>query len=197
VPAVRGTGRARYRLVNGAPDASRVKRHRRSAILDHVPLRSTCLCLLLRTRDDGVREVLLGYKKTGIGTGKIVGLGGHVEPGESAAEAAAREVKEESGIRVAEGGLAEAAHVTFLFPVRPSWDMDVVIFTCEDWAGDPAESAEIRPQWYPVADLPFSWMWDDAPYWLPPVLAGERVRATFSYADDCETVADASVGPLS
>jgi 8-oxo-dGTP diphosphatase len=161
-----------------------------------VPLQSTCLCLLLRTRDDGVREVLLGYKKTGLGTGKIVGLGGHVEPGESAAEAAAREVKEESGLRVAPGRLAEAAHVTFLFPVRPSWDMDVVIFTCDDWAGEPAESEEVRPEWFPVADLPFDRMWDDAPYWLPRVLAGERVRATFSYAEDCETVADASVTPL-
>ena len=39
-------------------------------------------------------------------------------------------------------------------------------------------------------------MWDDARYWLPRVLAGERVRATFSYADDCETVARVSVGPL-
>jgi 8-oxo-dGTP diphosphatase len=60
-----------------------------------VPLTSTCLCLLTRTGGDGAAEVLLGYKKTGFGTGKIVALGGHVEPGESAAEAAAREVKEE------------------------------------------------------------------------------------------------------
>jgi 8-oxo-dGTP diphosphatase len=160
-----------------------------------VPLSSTCLCLLTRTRDDGVREVLLGYKKTGLGTGKIVGLGGHVEPGESAAEAAAREVKEESGIRVEPGTLTEAAHVTFLFPARPSWDMDVEIFTCDDWAGEAAESEEIRPEWFPVEDLPLPRMWDDAPYWLPRVLAGERVRATFSYTADCETVAEASVTP--
>ena len=52
-----------------------------------MPLTSTCLCLITRTGGDGTREVLLGHKKTGLGTGKIVGLGGHVEPGESAAEA--------------------------------------------------------------------------------------------------------------
>ena len=90
-----------------------------------VPLTSTCLCLLTRTGGDGAREVLLGYKKTGFGTGKIVALGGHVEPGESAAEAAAREVKEESGIRVAPGSLTAAAHLTFPFPAHPSWDMEV------------------------------------------------------------------------
>jgi 8-oxo-dGTP diphosphatase len=161
-----------------------------------VPLRSTCLCLLIRTSGDGMREVLLGHKKTGLGTGKIVGLGGHVEPGESAVEAAAREVKEESGIRVSPAALTEAARVTFLFPSHSSWDMDVVIFTAADWSGDPAESEEIRPQWFPVAALPFDRMWDDAPHWLPRVLAGDRLRATFSYAPDNETVAESAITPL-
>jgi 8-oxo-dGTP diphosphatase len=158
-----------------------------------VPLTSTCLCLLTRTGDDGAREVLLGHKKTGLGTGKVVGLGGHVESGESPAEAAVREVKEEAGIRVAPGTLAPAAHVTFIFPARPSWDMDVVIFTTADWAGEAAETEEISPQWYPVAALPFDQMWQDAPYWLPRVLAGEHLTATFTYADDNETVATSSV----
>ena len=159
-------------------------------------MRSTCLCLVLATRADGAREVLLGHKKTGLGTGKIVGLGGHVEPGESAAEAAAREAKEESGVCVTPGALVLAAHVTFLFPAHPSWDMDVEIFTTADWAGEAAESEEIRPQWFPVAALPFDQMWDDAPHWLPRVLAGERLRATFSYAGDNETVAAVTIAPL-
>ena len=161
-----------------------------------MPLTSTCLCLLTRTGGDGAREVLLGRKKTGLGTGKIVGLGGHVEPGESAAEAAAREAKEESGIRVTPGSLALAARVTFLFPAHPSWDMDADIFITAEWAGEAAETEEIRPQWFPVAALPFGQMWDDAPHWLPRVLAGERLRATFSYADDNETVTAATIAPL-
>lgn len=161
-----------------------------------MPLTSTCLCLLTRTGGDGVPEVLLGRKKTGFGTGKIVAIGGHVEPGESAAEAAVREVKEESGIRVAPGSLVEAARLTFIFPAHPSWDMDVDIFTTADWTGEPTESEEIRPQWFPVAVLPFGQMWDDAPRWLPRVLAGERLRATFTYAADNETVAAAAIAPL-
>ena len=169
-----------------------------AAVCDNrpVPLTSTCLCLLARTGADGTREVLLGYKKTGFGTGKIVALGGHVEPGESAAEAAAREVKEESGIRVAPGSLTRAAHLTFLFPAHPSWDMEVDVFAAADWSGEPAESEEIRPEWFKVAALPFGQMWDDAPRWLPPVLAGERLSATFTYADDNATVAAAAAGPL-
>jgi 8-oxo-dGTP diphosphatase len=161
-----------------------------------VPLQSTCLCLLVRDGADGVREVLLGLKKTGFGRGKIVALGGHVEPGESPAEAAAREVKEESGLRVAPSALTEAARITFLFPFRPAWDMTVAVFTASDWAGEPAETDEIRPAWYPFAGLPFDQMWDDGRRWLPRVLAGERLSATFSYAADNETVAAAEIASL-
>ena len=158
-----------------------------------MPLISTCLCLLTRTGSDGNREVLLGRKKTGLGAGKTVGLGGHVEDDETPAEAAAREVKEEAGISVDVADLAEVAHITFLFPVCPRWDMTVNVFTSADWTGQAAETAEIVPGWFPVSDLPLASMWDDARHWLPRVLAGERLRATFTYAPDCETVATAEI----
>ena len=153
----------------------------------------TCLCLLTRPAGDGGVQVLLGHKKTGLGAGKIVGLGGHVEECESPLEAAAREVKEESGIHVTPGALHEVAHVTFLFPVCPRWDMNVSVFTSADWTGEAAETPEIRPEWFGVTSLPLTRMWDDAKYWLPRVLAGERLSATFTYAADCETVAAASL----
>jgi len=31
-------------------------------------------------------------------------------------------------------------------------------------------------------------MWDDARYWLPLVLAGQRVRAVITFGSDCATV---------
>ena len=161
-----------------------------------MPLTATCLCLLTGTGPDGAARVLLGHKKTGLGTGKIVGLGGHVDPGESPSEAAVREVKEESGLTVARAALTEAAWLTFLFPAHPAWDMDVAVYTCAEWSGEAAESDEIQPAWFPVADLPFGRMWDDAPRWLPRVLAGERLRAVFSYAADNETVAEQAVTAL-
>jgi 8-oxo-dGTP diphosphatase len=157
-----------------------------------VPLTSTCLCLLTRI-SGGDPQVLLGHKKTGLGTGKIVGLGGHVEPGETPAQAAARETKEEAGIVVAPEKLREAAQLTFIFPSCPEWDMTVAVFTGDDWTGEAAGSAEIAPEWFPVTGLPLDRMWDDARSWLPRVLAGERLRAAFTYADDCETVAQFSL----
>ncbi len=161
-----------------------------------MPLTPTCLCLLTRTAGDGARQVLLGHKKTGLGRGKIVAPGGHVEDGESPADAAAREVKEESGIQVAPESLREAAQVTFLFPTCPRWDMIAFVFTSAEWTGEAVETPEIRPEWFDVTDLPLDRMWDDASRWLPRVLAGERLGALFTYAEDCETVATASLRPL-
>jgi 8-oxo-dGTP diphosphatase len=161
-----------------------------------VALTSTCLCLLTRVIGDGERQVLLGHKKTGLGTGKIVGLGGHVEECETPEQAAVREVEEESGLRVAADSLRRAAHITFLFPARPAWDMTVAVFISGAWCGEAVETEEIRPTWFPVAALPLDRMWDDGRYWVPRVLAGERLRATFSYAPDLETVADAAITAL-
>jgi 8-oxo-dGTP diphosphatase len=160
-----------------------------------VALIPMCLCLLTGTSADGRRQVLLGHKKTGLGTGKIVGLGGHVEPGETAAQAAAREVEEEAGLRVDAAALREVAVVTFLFPARPRWDQFASVFATSDWTGEPAESDEITPRWFGVDELPLARMWDDARYWLPQVLAGQRLTGRFTFAGDCETVAAARLDP--
>jgi 8-oxo-dGTP diphosphatase len=161
-----------------------------------MPSASTCLCLLTRDRADGVREVLLGHKKTGFGTGKVVAPGGHVEAGETAAEAAAREVKEETSLHVMAGSLSEAARIEFRFPVRPAWDMQVTVFAASDFVGEAAESDEIRPEWFPLSALPFDRMWQDAAHWLPRTLAGERLVATFTYAPDNESVAAVEITSL-
>jgi 8-oxo-dGTP diphosphatase len=147
----------------------------------------TCLCLVVRT--SGRREVLLGFKKTGFGAGRWVGLGGHIEDGEEPAEAAAREVAEESGLHVAASSLSHMARLTFIFPARPSWDQTAEVFVTADFAGEPAESDEVIPRWFAMAALPLDGMWDDARYWLPQVLAGERVVADITFAADCATVA--------
>ncbi len=159
----------------------------------------TCLCLIIRPASDGQREVLLGFKKTGFGAGRWVGLGGHVEDGEEFADAAAREVAEESGLVVEPSALTHLASLNFRFPVRPSWNQVAEVFVATDFAGEPAESDELIPRWFAVGALPFDGMWDDARYWLPIVLAGQRVTADITFADDCATVAvmDPELRPVS
>ena len=145
------------------------------------------LCFL--TRDlAGMPQVLLGMKKTGFGRGKIVGLGGHVEPGETDAEAACREVNEEAGVVVRQQDLRDAGVVVFDFPARPEWNMTTRLFVADRWTGEPSESAEIRPEWFDVGALPVERMWQDAAHWLPLALDGSVLHISVVLNEDNETV---------
>ena len=146
------------------------------------------LCFALRDTPDGT-EVLLGLKRTGFGLGKIVGIGGHVEPGETDAQAVVREVFEETGLIVAEPDLSHAGLVEFVFPARPEWNMSCRLFTTRRWDGEPAESREITPEWFSTTELPLERMWQDAEHWLPPALSGETIDVVVVLNDDNETVA--------
>ena len=154
-------------------------------------LKETTLCLLV----DGnpPRRVLLGLKKEGFGAGKITGFGGKVEAGETPRAAAHRELFEETGITVAPCDLQAVGDLVFLFPKRPAWSQRVHVFLSRSWSGVPKEGREMKPSWFGVGDLPFGQMWQDAQYWLPRFVAGERIRGSFVFDDDSETVVDAII----
>jgi 8-oxo-dGTP diphosphatase len=159
-------------------------------------LTEMCLCFLVtRSLDGAISNVLLGRKKNGFGAGNIVGLGGHIDPGETARTAAVREVAEEAGVTVAGSELSERAAVTFRFPARPEWDQHVTVFVGESWQGDPKESDEIAPEWHSAEALPLDRMWDDARYWLRRVLNGDHLNADIVFNDDCRTVRQADLAP--
>lgn len=147
------------------------------------------LCFLMRETPERGAEVLMGLKQTGFGVGRIVTLGGHVEPGESSVQAAVREVFEESGVTLTESDLDHAGTIEFVFPARPEWDMSTVVFRARTWTGEPVPSEEIIPAWYPVDGVPYQQMWPDSALWMPEVLAGRAFNAVVTLADDNESVA--------
>jgi 8-oxo-dGTP diphosphatase len=153
-----------------------------------MPPKATCLCLLTRATPAGT-ELLLGVKKRGFGAGRLVAPGGRLEAGESAAGATVREVREETGLEVALGDLRAAGRIAYRFPARPEWDLTIAVFTAGRFAGEPRPSDELDPAWHRVAELDYTAMWDDARYWLPAALAGERVDALITFAADNTTVA--------
>ena len=93
------------------------------------------------------------------------------------------------GVRVEPSQLQPHGQVTFLFSARLAWNQTVSIFSVTQWQGEPQESEEMRPAWFPLSALPVERMWADAAPWLPQVLAGQSVQLEFVYADDGQTLA--------
>lgn len=155
-----------------------------------MPVAQTCVCLITRERA-GTTELLLGLKKHGLGAGRIVAPGGHIEPGETAPDACAREVFEEVGLAVDPAGLEPAGGLLFLFSATPEWNLHLALYRARRFTGEPAESDELDPAWYPLDDLPWSGMWPDARYWLLRALSGELGEAEITLGPDGETVTNA------
>jgi 8-oxo-dGTP diphosphatase len=150
-------------------------------------LPDVCVVYLLRARA-GRTQVLLGHKRTGLGLGRVVGIGGKVEPGESVEAAAVREMHEETGLIIRADDLEPVGVLDYLFPARPAWSQRSHVFVCRSFEGEPHDTDEIVPEWFDLDDVPYPRMWDDARRWLPGVLDGATVQAEFIFGDDLATV---------
>ncbi len=138
-------------------------------------------------RRDG--EVLLIHKKRGLGAGKINGPGGRIEPGETAAQAAVRETREEVGIDVR----LPVEHATLHFVFRHGYSLTVYVFVSERFAGAAEETDEAVPFWVPLDAIPYGRMWADDEHWLPVVLAGKYVEGRFVFDGDAMVWSDLTV----
>ena len=125
-------------------------------------------------------EVLLIHKKRGLGAGKINGPGGRLEPGETPAQAAVREVEEE--LRVTPTGVRECGELSFQF--MDGFSIHVVVFRADGCVGEPAETDEAVPLWARLDAIPYERMWQDDPHWLPLMLAGQPFRGYFIFDGD-------------
>lgn len=114
--------------------------------------------------------LLLIRKKTGLGKGKINAPGGKLEPGETPAEAAIREIEEEVGLVTTD--LRHAGSLSFAF--ADGLHMHVEVFTTWTFSGEPISTPEADPIWTAIADLPYDEMWPDDRVWLPELLRGNR-----------------------
>lgn len=123
-------------------------------------------------------RILLGMKKRGFGAGLWNGFGGKVQEGETIEEGAKRELQEESGLTAET--LHKAGHIVFEFVGVPEL-MDVHIFCTDTVQGTPAESDEMRPQWFHQDQIPFSDMWPDDKLWFPLLLQKKLFQGYFKF----------------
>lgn len=135
-------------------------------------------------------SVCLAMKKRGFGSGKVNGYGGKLEEGESLTMAALRELAEESGVVASEDALEKVAEIEFSFDTKPDWNQRVHVYVARPWEGEPTESEEMQPAWYPLDSLPYDLMWVSDTHWLPRVLAGEKLKGTLGFTNDGAEVAE-------
>ncbi len=142
-------------------------------------MRPVTLCLLVK--DD---KILLAMKKRGFGAGKLNGVGGKVEEGETIELAAVREIGEEIGVMADPAKMEKVGNVEFYFKDKPEWNQHMHVFLVKNWEGEPKESEEMAPKWYSQNKIPFDSMWPDDQHWLPAVLAGKKVEGKFYFVNE-------------
>lgn len=147
-------------------------------------MKYTTLCILEKDH-----EICLATKKRGFGVGRINGVGGKVQEGESIEQATIRETFEEIGVVIDPKHLEKVAIHHFSFINKPEWDQETHVYFVSTWEGEPTESEEMKPQWFSKNEIPFDKMWGDDIHWLPKVLQGEKVRGHFSF-DESQKLLD-------
>src|SRR5579863_136083 len=101
------------------------------------------LTLILIRKGD---KILLGRKKRGFGMGKWNGFGGKVQPGESIEDATKRELFEEADISV--NTMQKIGVLEFAWKGKEDDILQVHSFTSSDFSGEPAETEEMKPEWF-------------------------------------------------
>ncbi|KAF8512056.1 NUDIX hydrolase domain-like protein [Gautieria morchelliformis] len=147
--------------------------------IDWMPFEAVKLFTNVFVWNEKTGKVLLGFKKRGFGMGLYNGFGGKVEPGESSAGAAVRELKEEAGI---DAELTFCGTLLFYSEGYP-YAHQIGIYSSDMFQGVPTESDEMRPEWFSLPSeycagssgvhpgelppIPFDRMWPDDRLWMP------------------------------
>ncbi len=132
-------------------------------------------------------HILLQHKAAGrFGEGKWNGPGGKLKPNETPLEGVIREVKEETGLTIHDPELL--GRINFFFGEKTEPDWTTYIFLVTDYTGDLTPNEEGELKWFNIKEIPYHEMWLDDKHWLPHLIQGKKVKATFWFDEDGEKI---------
>lgn len=140
----------------------------------------TTLCYI--EKDGSYLMLLRNKKKNDLNEGKWIGVGGHVEPGETVEECLIREVQEETGVT-----LTQYEKIGTIYFISDRWENEVMhLFTASAYEGQiNSDCSEGTLKWIPREKVMELKMWPGDFYFMKRMLAGEKdINMTLRYEGD-------------
>jgi len=142
----------------------------------------TTLVLILQNK-----QILLAEKKRGFGVGKINGIGGKVEPGETIEQGMIRETQEEIGVTPTE--YTHVADINFkLGGFDATKQIAMAVYIAKNYEGEIIETEEMRPTWFNLDEIPYDRMFAADKIWMPEILNGKKIKAEIVFDKDFNTL---------
>ena len=107
-------------------------------------------------------------KKNDMNQGKWLGVGGHVEEGETPLEAVIRETKEETGL-----DLKSAEYRAIISFVNDDYVEIIYQYTSSDFTGEVIDCDEGELKWIDKSEVLSLPMWEGDKYFLDPLIKNE------------------------
>jgi len=126
----------------------------------------TVLCYL--ERGDHFLLLLRNKRKNDINHGKWIGVGGHIEKGETPEEAIKREVKEETNLDL----LNYQKRGVILFKNEDKTEK-MHIYSSKDFAGELGDCDEGELKWIKKEEIPHLSLWEGDRIFLPLLINGD------------------------
>lgn len=137
------------------------------AIYNGHKFEDTVICYLIK--DNKVLMLFRNKKEVDINKGKWIGVGGHIEKGETPLQAVIREVYEETSLHI--NKCESVAKITFFFKD----DVEVMhVYTCFDYQGEvDFNCSEGTLKWIPLDELFSIPLWEGDKLFLKPIIDNE------------------------
>ncbi len=137
----------------------------------------TVLCYL--KKDNQYLFMLRNKEKNDLNEGKWIGIGGHIEPGETKEEALIREVKEETGFTI--NSFSYRGEILF---INNDYQEIMYIFTSDDFDGEMIECDEGELSWIDKDKILDLNLWEGDRYFLKPLLNSDKmIKMEMRYKD--------------
>ena len=137
----------------------------------------TVLCYL--KKDNQYLFMLRNKEKNDLNEGKWIGIGGHIEPGETKEEALIREVKEETGFTIK--SFSYRGEILF---INNDYQEIMYIFTSDDFDGEMIECNEGELSWIDKDKILDLNLWEGDRYFLKPLLNSDKmIKMEMRYKD--------------